>query len=154
MPRNKVERILRISVLCNAANSQHRIRLLFDDNIARGNVVESVYAGKCIEDKPLAISNKNVRRRLRDLMNKAFKLGQKYNPRSSSFQETLSWGVSMLGLNTRAQSALERANISSARALVELNEARLSMILGIGETSRYEIKRKLQEMGLSLGMDV
>ena len=57
-----------------------------------------------------------------------------------------------LELSVRANNCLESVKIQTVRELVSLTEAELLKVRSFGKTSLREIKRKLDEMGLSLGM--
>jgi DNA-directed RNA polymerase subunit alpha len=57
-----------------------------------------------------------------------------------------------LELSVRANNCLESVKIQTVRELVSLTEAELLKVRSFGKTSLREIKRKLEEMGLSLGM--
>jgi len=57
-----------------------------------------------------------------------------------------------LELSVRASNCLESAKIETVRELVAMNEADLLKIRSFGKTSLREIKRKLADIGLSLGM--
>ena len=51
----------------------------------------------------------------------------------------------------RASNCLESAKIETVRELVVMNEAELLKIRSFGKTSLREIKRKLADVGLTLG---
>jgi hypothetical protein len=59
-----------------------------------------------------------------------------------------------LDLSVRASSCLESAKLETVRQLVQMTEADLLRIRSFGKTSLREIKRRLADMGLSLGMSV
>ncbi|AQQ09406.1 DNA-directed RNA polymerase subunit alpha [Sedimentisphaera cyanobacteriorum] len=59
-----------------------------------------------------------------------------------------------LELSVRAGNCLESIKLQSVRDLVRYNESDLLKVRSFGKTSLREIKRKLEELGLSLGMDV
>jgi len=59
-----------------------------------------------------------------------------------------------LELSVRANNCLEAAKIEFVGQLVQLAEVDLLKIRSFGKTSLREIKRKLQDIGLSLGMTV
>jgi DNA-directed RNA polymerase subunit alpha len=60
--------------------------------------------------------------------------------------------IQELELSVRASNCLESAKIETVRELVKLTEAELLKIRSFGKTSLREIKRKLADVGLSLGM--
>jgi len=60
--------------------------------------------------------------------------------------------IQELELSVRASNCLEAAKIETVCELVEMNEAELLKIRSFGKTSLREIKRKLADIGLSLGM--
>lgn len=64
----------------------------------------------------------------------------------------LSTPIQELELSVRASNCLESAKIETVRELVIMNEADLLKIRSFGKTSLREIKRKLADIGLSLGM--
>jgi DNA-directed RNA polymerase subunit alpha len=57
-------------------------------------------------------------------------------------------------LSVRANNCLESAEVDSVAQLVNFTEAELLKIRSFGKTSLREVKKKLSEMGLSLGMNV
>ncbi len=60
--------------------------------------------------------------------------------------------IQELELSVRASNCLESVKLETVRELVEMNEAELLKIRSFGKTSLREIKRKLADIGLSLGM--
>jgi DNA-directed RNA polymerase subunit alpha len=62
--------------------------------------------------------------------------------------------VHELELSVRANNCLEAAKVELVGQLVQLTEADLLKIRSFGKTSLREVKRKLQDIGLSLGMTV
>jgi DNA-directed RNA polymerase subunit alpha len=60
--------------------------------------------------------------------------------------------IQELELSVRASNCLESAKIETVRQLVQMSEAELLKIRSFGKTSLREIKRKLADVGLSLGM--
>jgi DNA-directed RNA polymerase subunit alpha len=64
----------------------------------------------------------------------------------------LSMPVQELELSVRASNCLESAKIETVRQLVKMAEAELLEIRSFGKTSLREVKRKLGDIGLSLGM--
>ncbi len=59
-----------------------------------------------------------------------------------------------LELSVRSNNCLEAANIDTVGQLVNIAEASLLKIRSFGKTSLREVKRKLDELGLTLGMNV
>ncbi len=59
--------------------------------------------------------------------------------------------IQELELSVRASNCLESVKIETVRELVKMNEADLLKIRSFGKTSLREIKRKLADIGLSLG---
>lgn len=66
----------------------------------------------------------------------------------------LNMTIQELDLSVRASNCLESAKIQIVRDLVRKNESDLLKVRSFGKTSLREIKRKLADLGLSLGMDV
>jgi DNA-directed RNA polymerase subunit alpha len=62
--------------------------------------------------------------------------------------------VQELDLSVRANNCLEAAKINAVRDLVKMTEGDLLKVRSFGKTSLREVKRKLADMGLSLGMDL
>ncbi len=62
--------------------------------------------------------------------------------------------VNELDLSVRASNCLETANIATVSELVSHTEADLLKVRSFGKTSLREVKRKLTDMGLSLGMEL
>jgi len=60
--------------------------------------------------------------------------------------------IQELELSVRANNCLESVKIETVRQLVQMTEADLLKIRSFGKTSLREIKRKLADIGLSLGM--
>jgi DNA-directed RNA polymerase subunit alpha len=60
--------------------------------------------------------------------------------------------VADLKLSVRASNCLEAENINSVRDLVQRNEDQLLEVRNFGETTLTEVKEKLTELGLRLGM--
>ncbi len=69
-------------------------------------------------------------------------------------QKKLSMSMHELELSVRANNCLESAKIDTVGQLVNMAEVDLLKIRSFGKTSLREIKRKLQDMDLSLGLDV
>jgi len=68
--------------------------------------------------------------------------------------EKLNTPVAELELSVRAGNCLESVKVETVGQLVKMTESDLLKIRSFGKTSLREIKRKLADMGLSLGMDV
>ena len=62
--------------------------------------------------------------------------------------------VQELDLSVRANNCLESAKISTVRDLVKKTDSDLLKVRSFGKTSLREVKRRLADMGLSLGMDL
>ena len=62
--------------------------------------------------------------------------------------------VSSLDLSVRAQNCLEAQSIQVVGALVKNTELDLLKVRNFGKTTLGEIKTKLREFGLALGMEV
>lgn len=69
-------------------------------------------------------------------------------------ENKLNMTVQELDLSVRANNCLESAKIGTVRDLVEKNDGDLLKVRSFGKTSLREVKRKLADMGLSLGMDL
>jgi DNA-directed RNA polymerase subunit alpha len=72
----------------------------------------------------------------------------------SELERKLALPISSLELSVRAANCLEAENIMTVGQLVRLNEEGLLAIRSFGKTSLREIKRKLADLGLSIGMDL
>jgi DNA-directed RNA polymerase subunit alpha len=69
-------------------------------------------------------------------------------------EQKLSMTVQELDLSVRANNCLESARIQTVRDLVQKNDQDLLKVRSFGKTSLREVKRRLAELGLSLGMDL
>src|SRR3954454_6879564 len=69
-------------------------------------------------------------------------------------EQKLSMTVQELDLSVRANNCLESAKINSVRDLVKKTDSDLLKVRSFGKTSLREVKRRLADMGLSLGMDL
>lgn len=69
-------------------------------------------------------------------------------------QHKLSMTVQELDLSVRANNCLESARIQTVRDLVQKTDNDLLKVRSFGKTSLREVKRRLADMGLSLGMDL
>jgi len=72
----------------------------------------------------------------------------------SELERKLAMPISSLELSIRAANCLEAENIMTVGQLVRLNEENLLNTRSFGKTSLREIKRKLADLGLSIGMDL
>ena len=66
----------------------------------------------------------------------------------------LNMPLSELDLSVRAGNCLESADLRTVGELVRKDEAELLAVRSFGKTSLREIKRKLEELGLSLGISL
>ena len=66
----------------------------------------------------------------------------------------LNTALAELEFSVRASNCIESAKLETVGQLVRMTEAELLKIRSFGKTSLREIKRKLADMGLSLGMSV
>jgi DNA-directed RNA polymerase subunit alpha len=69
-------------------------------------------------------------------------------------QQKLNMTVQELDLSVRANNCLESAKITNVRDLVRKTDSDLLKVRSFGKTSLREVKRKLADLGLSLGMDL
>jgi DNA-directed RNA polymerase subunit alpha len=69
-------------------------------------------------------------------------------------QRKLNMSVQELDLSVRANNCLESAKIHTVGELVRMNESELLKVRSFGKTSLREVKRKLADLGLSLGMEL
>ena len=67
-------------------------------------------------------------------------------------QAKLDQPISVLDLSVRASNCLESENVQTVRDLVSHSESDMLKIRNFGKTSLREIKKKLSEIGLSLGL--
>lgn len=67
-------------------------------------------------------------------------------------EQSLNTPLAELELSVRANNCLESVRMETVRELVKMTEAELLKVRSFGKTSLREIKRKLADMGLSLGM--
>ena len=69
-------------------------------------------------------------------------------------QEVLNQPVEEIELSSRASNCLKAARIKTIRDLVSKNPEELLSVKNFGKKSLDEIKDRLKDMGLSLGMQV
>jgi len=74
------------------------------------------------------------------------------NRETSKVSAALSASVAELELSVRAKNCLDGANITTIGQLVSMSETDVMNLKNLGKTSLTEIKSKLAERGLSLGM--
>jgi DNA-directed RNA polymerase subunit alpha len=67
-------------------------------------------------------------------------------------QAKLNMPIQELELSVRANNCLESVKVETVRQLVKMTEAELLEVRSFGKTSLREVKRKLTDLGLSLGM--
>ncbi len=72
----------------------------------------------------------------------------------TELQAKLDRSLASLDLSVRANNCLESAKILTVGDLLSLDENQLMQLRSFGKTSLMEVKRKLTEMGLTLGMNV
>ncbi len=72
----------------------------------------------------------------------------------SKQEEALSQSIEFIELSSRSINCLKSENIHTVRDLVKMTEADLNMIKNFGAKSMDEIKAKLAEMNLTLGMKI
>ena len=75
------------------------------------------------------------------------------NLQDSQTDKRLDVPISDLELSVRARNCLDGANLRTLRDLVRLPEAEVMNLKNLGKTSLTEIKAKLEQQGLSLGMN-
>ncbi len=69
-----------------------------------------------------------------------------------ALQERLAMPISQLDLSVRASNCLESAKVNTVGDLARMSETDLLKVRSFGRTSLREVKRKLADLGLSLGM--
>jgi len=72
----------------------------------------------------------------------------------AELRKKLNMSIHEMELSVRANNCLEAAKIETVGELVKMTESDLLKIRSFGKTSLREVKRKLQDMDLSLGMDI
>jgi len=78
---------------------------------------------------------------------------QKEKMRSELSQKLLQ-PLSVLDLSVRASNCLDAASVKTIKDLVSLSEGDMLRLRNFGKTSLKEVKKKLEDMDLSLGMDL
>ncbi len=73
---------------------------------------------------------------------------------NEELQGKLNQPISVLDLSVRASNCLESAKIHTIGDLAKLTDGDLLKVRSFGKTSLREVKRKLQDIGLSLGMAI
>jgi DNA-directed RNA polymerase subunit alpha len=76
------------------------------------------------------------------------------NRESSELKKLLESPLTELELSVRARNCLDSANLRTLRDLVTMSENEVMNLKNLGKTSLTEIKNKLTERGLSLGMEI
>jgi len=71
---------------------------------------------------------------------------------NEELQNRLNQPIGTMDLSVRASNCLESAKIHTVGDLVKMTEGDLLKVRSFGKTSLREVKRKLQDLGLSLGM--
>ena len=74
------------------------------------------------------------------------------NREDDELQRMLDRPISDLELSVRARNCLDSANLQTFRDLVSMSENEVMKLKNLGKTSLTEIKSRLAERGLSLGM--
>ena len=72
----------------------------------------------------------------------------------SELERKLAMPIAQLELSVRASNCLESENIMTVGQLVRMSEDDLLAVRSFGKTSLREVKRKLADLGLALGMDL
>jgi DNA-directed RNA polymerase subunit alpha len=72
----------------------------------------------------------------------------------AELERKLNMSLAELELSVRATNCLETENINTVRDLVTRTEDQLLQVRNFGETTLKEVKNKLEEIGLHLGMNV
>ncbi len=75
------------------------------------------------------------------------------NEADSELSRKLAMDIGQMQLSVRASNCLESENIATVAQLVVRPESELLKVRNFGKTSLKEVKAKLTEMGLTLGMD-
>ncbi|MFN0241298.1 MAG: DNA-directed RNA polymerase subunit alpha [Planctomycetota bacterium] len=76
------------------------------------------------------------------------------NRENTELDSVLAAPIATLELSVRARNCLDGANMQTVRDLVRMSENEVMNLKNLGKTSLAEIKNKLAERGLALGMQV
>ena len=76
------------------------------------------------------------------------------NSLDAALEQKLNMSMAELKLSVRATNCLESEQINTVRDLVQRSEDQLLEVRNFGETTLTEVREKLTEMGLHLGMRV
>ena len=77
-----------------------------------------------------------------------------YSPIDLELEDKLNQSLAELNLSVRATNCLESEGITTVRDLVGRTEDQLLTVRNFGETTLYEVRERLGEIGLRLGMRV
>lgn len=77
-----------------------------------------------------------------------------YSPIDLELEEKLGQSLAELNLSVRATNCLESEGITSVRDLVTRTEDQLLTVRNFGETTLFEVRERLGEIGLRLGMRI
>ncbi|HEV3166497.1 MAG TPA: DNA-directed RNA polymerase subunit alpha C-terminal domain-containing protein, partial [Isosphaeraceae bacterium] len=78
--------------------------------------------------------------------------GYRDAPLDAELERKLNMSLAELELSVRATNCLESEGITTVRELVSRNEDQLLTVRNFGETTLKEVKAKLHEIGLDLGL--
>ncbi len=76
------------------------------------------------------------------------------NREDDELRKMLDRPIADLELSVRARNCLDSANLMTLHDLVTMSESEVMKLKNLGKTSLTEIKSRLSERGLSLGMTV
>ena len=79
---------------------------------------------------------------------------QRELPVDAELERKLNMSLAELELSVRATNCLETESINTVRDLVSRSEGQLLTVRNFGETTLREVRQKLNEIGLDLGMNV
>jgi DNA-directed RNA polymerase subunit alpha len=80
--------------------------------------------------------------------------GAQHMPIDAELERKLDMSLAELELSVRATNCLESEGITTVRHLVSRSEDQLLNVRNFGETTLKEVRAKLHEIGLDLGMNV
>ena len=80
--------------------------------------------------------------------------GSQHMPIDAELERKLDMSLAELELSVRATNCLESEGITTVRHLVSRSEDQLLNVRNFGETTLKEVRAKLHEIGLDLGMNV